>query len=171
MAKSINLKTRESKKSKSQDKYSEKIKTKREYKFHVNQEVIYKGLIEEYRNTLATIVNHKQSRNHSVEYYSIKFALDDEIINDVSGNMLISLENYELELAKEEEKNNSNNQDEDSQNIVSDLEKEIIAKGLEPYRNRLSCFNPILYYERHCEQCGYQDRCVYRKKGKYDKIK
>lgn len=168
MAKSINLNPKKSKKKK--DKYPESSNIKKEYKFQKNQEVIYKGLIDEYKNTLAIIINHKQSRNHLSEHYSIKFAIDNEVINDVSGSMLISLEDYELELELENNKGNELECQEDNQNDLSDLEKQIIAKGLVPYRNRLSCFNPILHYERRCEQCGYQDRCVYRKKEKYDKF-
>jgi len=171
-SKSISLTPRESKKSKKQDKYSESSKTKREYAHDLKDEVVYLGIVEEYKNTLATII--KRSRNHLSEYYSIKFSLDEEILDNIAGGVLISLENYEAELAMEkekEEKNNTNSQEDDNQNDMSEEEKKIIDKGLEPYRNKSSCYNPVFFYERRCEQCSYELRCIYTNKHKYNKNK
>jgi len=73
-------------------------KHKLEYKHSIGDQIIYLGLIDEYKNTLATIV--KRSKKYISEYYSIKFSIDDEIFNDIAGGVLKNLEEYELELNK-----------------------------------------------------------------------
>lgn len=162
-SKSINLTPRD--KPKKQDKYSEKSKVKREYSFNINDAVIYLGLVEEYRNTLCTIV--KRSRKHISEYYTIKFAIDDEILKDVAGGVLQTVEEFESNLKKEKIKENK----EYDQNTISELEKEVIEKGLEPYKNPKTCLNPIAHYEHRCHKCGFENRCIYYKKYKYVKVK
>ena len=123
--KGINLTPREPKKK--QDKYSEiPNKTKREYLHEINSQVIYLGIIDIYKNTLATII--KRSKKHISEYYSIKFAIDDEIVNDIAGGVLISLEEYELKLANEEEKEFNQDQEDDQSNL-SDEEIKIVDSG------------------------------------------
>ena len=164
----INLTPRAPKQKKEQDKYSEiPNKTKREYLHEINDQVIYLGIIDIYKNTLATII--KRSKKHISEYYSIKFAIDDEIVNDIAGGVLISLEEYELKLAKEEDNEESNQEDDID---LSDEEIKVIQEGYSPYKNRLSCFSPIDFLKKNClNECTHRHQCIYRFKGKYDKIK
>jgi len=163
--KSINLTPRT--KPKKEDKYSEKVSVKREYKHNIGDSVIYLGLLDEYRNTIAIIT--KRSKKHISEYYCIKFSIDDEIVKDVAGGVLQSLEEYELNLANEEEKN-SNIDKEDEQDDLSEEELKILENGLIPMKNKKSCYNQLKLYHRACPECGYVDTCIYRYKYKYDKV-
>lgn len=160
-------------KPKKQDKYSEKSKVKREYKFSLNDQTIYCGLIEEYRNTLCTII--KRSRNHLTEYYTIKFAIDDEIVENISGGVLQTVEEFEsnLEKQRQEELDTINQEDNDSENNsnkMSEVERKIRESGLIPLFNPTTCMNPIAYVEMRCHDCHFEPRCIYYKKYKYKKI-
>ena len=170
--KSINLTPRAPKPKKEEDKYKETSKPKPfKYAHNVGDNIIYKGIIEEYYNTLATIT--KRSHKNQNEYYTIKFSLDDVEKKDIGGGILQSLEEYEAELASgtNEEKKDMNEQDDDI-NDLSDIELEVINNGYKSMGNKTTCMNPLLFYERRCEQCyNFKNECVYRCKGKYDKIK
>ena len=155
-----------SSKSKKVDKYKETSEpTKFKYAFEVGETIIYKGIIDEYRNTIAVIT--KRSHKNQNEYYCIKFALDDSELKDINGNILKNLEDHEAELANEE----NNETQEDGINDLSELEKQIIDKGLIPMKNFKSCQNPILFYQKSCEQCLKEPICIYWKKYLYDKVK
>ena len=155
-----------SSKSKKVDKYKETSEpTKFKYAFEVGETIIYKGIIDEYRNTIAVIT--KRSHKNQNEYYCIKFALDDSELKDINGNILKNLEDHEAELANEE----NNETQEDGINDLSELEKQIIDKGLIPMKNFKSCQNPILFYQKSCEQCLKEPICIYCKKYLYDKVK
>ena len=46
------------------------------------------------------------------------------------------------------------------------------ANGLEPMKNFKSCHNQLkLVVEKNCETCGHVDRCIYRWKYQYNKVK
>jgi len=158
--KSINLTPRD--KPKKEDKYSEKPKVKRKYKFEKGDQVIYLGLVEEYKNTLCTIIKH--SRNHLSEYYTVKFAIDDEIIKDVGGGILQTVEEFESNLEKQREEDKNNN------DKISEVERKIRESGLIPLVNSKTCMNPIAYVEMRCHDCHFEPRCIYYKKGKYKRI-
>ena len=163
---SKSLLSQTSSKSKKVDKYKETSEpTKFKYAFEVGETIIYKGIIDEYRNTVAVIT--KRSHKNQNEYYSIKFALDDSELKDINGNILKNLEDHEAELANEE----NNETQEDGINDLSELEKQIIDKGLIPMKNFKSCQNPILFYQKSCEQCLKEPICIYWKKYLYDKVK
>ena len=148
------------------DKYKETSEpSKFKYAFDVNESCIYKGIIEEYRNTVCTIT--KRTHKNQNEYYTIKFALDDSELKDINGNILQGLEEYELSLVSDE----NDNIQEDGISNLSELEKQIIDKGLIPMRNFKSCQNPILFYQKSCEQCLKEPICIYWKKYLYDKVK
>ena len=155
-----------SSKSKKVDKYKETSEpTKFKYTFEVGETIIYKGIIDEYRNTVAVIT--KRSHKNQNEYYCIKFSLDDSELKDINGNILKNLEDHEAELALDE----NNETQEDGINDLSELEKQIIDKGLIPMKNFKSCQNPILFYQKSCEQCLKEPICIYWKKYLYDKVK
>ena len=163
---SKSLLSQTSSKSKKVDKYKETSEpTKFKYAFEVGETIIYKGIIDEYRNTIAVIT--KRSHKNQNEYYCIKFALDDSELKDINGNILKNLEDHEAELANEE----NNETQEDGINDLSELEKQIIDKGLIPMKNFKSCQNPILFYQKSCEQCLKEPICIYCKKYLYDKVK
>ena len=163
---SKSLLSQTSSKSKKVDKYKETSEpTKFKYAFEVGETIIYKGIIDEYRNTVAVIT--KRSHKNQNEYYSIKFALDDSELKDINGNILKNLEDHEAELANDE----NNETQEDGINDLSELEKQIIDKGLIPMKNFKSCQNPILFYQKSCEQCLKEPICIYCKKYLYDKVK
>ena len=163
---SKSLLSQTSSKSKKVDKYKETSEpTKFKYAFEVGETIIYKGIIDEYRNTVAVIT--KRSHKNQNEYYSIKFALDDSELKDINGNILKNLEDHEAELANDE----NNETQEDGINDLSELEKQIIDKGLIPMKNFKSCQNPILFYKKSCEQCLKEPICIYWKKYLYDKVK
>jgi len=163
---SKSLLSQTSSKPKKVDKYKETSEpTKFKYAFDVGSDAIYRGIIEEYRNTLCTIT--KRSHKNQTEYYCIKFSLDDSELKDINGNILQSLEKFEAELANEE----NNETQEDGINDLSELEKQIIDKGLIPMKNFKSCQNPILFYQKSCEQCLKEPICIYWKKYLYDKVK
>ena len=163
---SKSLLSQTSSKSKKVDKYKETSEpTKFKYAFEVGETIIYKGIIDEYRNTVAVIT--KRSHKNQNEYYSIKFALDDSELKDINGNILKNLEDHEAELANDE----NNETQEDGINNLSELEKQIIDKGLIPMKNFKSCQNPILFYQKSCEQCLKEPICIYWKKYLYDKVK
>jgi len=166
IAKGKSLLSQTSSKSKKVDKYKETSEpTKFKYAFEVGETIIYKGIIDEYRNTIAVIT--KRSHKNQNEYYCIKFALDDSELKDINGNILKNLEDHEAELANEE----NNETQEDGINDLSELEKQIIDKGLIPMKNFKSCQNPILFYQKSCEQCLKEPICIYCKKYLYDKVK
>ena len=163
---SKSLLSQTSSKSKKVDKYKETSEpTKFKYAFEVGETIIYKGIIDEYRNTVAVIT--KRSHKNQNEYYCIKFSLDDSELKDINGNILKNLEDHEAELANEE----NNETQEDGINDLSELEKQIIDKGLIPMKNFKSCQNPILFYQKSCEQCLKEPICIYWKKYLYDKVK
>ena len=163
---SKSLLSQTSSKSKKVDKYKETSEpTKFKYAFEVGETIIYKGIIDEYRNTVAVIT--KRSHKNQNEYYSIKFALDDSELKDINGNILKNLEDHEAELANDE----NNETQEDGINNLSELEQQIIDKGLIPMKNFKSCQNPILFYQKSCEQCLKEPICIYWKKYLYDKVK
>ena len=153
-------------KSKKVDKYKETSEpTKFKYAFEVGETIIYKGIIDEYRNTIAVIT--KRSHKNQNEYYCIKFSLDDSELKDINGNIWKNLDDHEAELALDE----NNETQEDGINDLSELEKQIIDKGLIPMKNFKSCQNPILFYQKSCEQCLKEPICIYCKKYLYDKVK
>ena len=163
---SKSLLSQTSSKPKKVDKYKETSEpTKFKYTFEVGETIIYKGIIDEYRNTVAVIT--KRSHKNQNEYYCIKFSLDDSELKDINGNILKNLEDHEAELANEE----NNETQEDGINDLSELEKQIIDKGLIPMKNFKSCQNPILFYQKSCEQCLKEPICIYWKKYLYDKVK
>jgi len=168
--KSKSLLSQTSSKSKKQDKYKETSEpSKFKYSFDIGENIIYKGIIDEYRNTIAIIT--KRNHKNQNEYYCIKFSLDDSELKDINGNILKNLEEYESELANEEELK-SNKDQEDNQEEISDIEMEVLKNGFKSIGNKTTCMNPLLFYERRCEQCNsFKNVCVYRFKGKYDKIK
>jgi len=155
-------------KPKKQDKYKETSEpSKFKYSFDIGENIIYKGIIDEYRNTIAVIT--KRSHKNQNEYYCIKFSLDDSELKDINGNILKNLEEYESELASEEV--NDINQ-EDDMGDLSIEEIKVIQEGYSPYKNRLSCFSPIDFLKKNClNECTHRYQCIYRFKGKYDKIK
>ena len=166
VAKGKSLLSQTSSKSKKVDKYKETSEpTKFKYAFEVGETIIYKGIIDEYRNTIAAIT--KRSHKNQNEYYCIKFSLDDSELKDINGNILKNLEDHEAELANVE----NNETQEDGINDLSELEKQIIDKGLIPMKNFKSCQNPILFYQKSCEQCLKEPICIYWKKYLYDKVK
>jgi len=157
-------------KSKKVDKYKETSEpTKFKYAFDVGSDAIYKGIIEEYRNTLCTIT--KRSHKNQTEYYCIKFSLDDSELKDINGNILQSLEKFESELALDGNNELSQNQEDDID--LSDEEIKVIANGYIPYKNKNSCFSPIDFVvKKNCDGClSHKNQCVYKKKYKYDKVK
>jgi len=157
-------------KSKKVDKYKETSEpTKFKYMYEVGSDAIYKGIIEEYRNTLCTIT--KRSHKNQNEYYTIKFALDDSELKDINGNILKNLEDHETELALDENNELSQNQEDDID--LSDEEIKVIANGYIPYKNKNSCFSPIDFIvNKNCDEClSHKNQCVYKKKYKYDKVK
>lgn len=163
----INL-TPRAPKPKKEDKYDETSKPKTfEYTHNIGDNIIYKGIIEEHHNTLATII--KRSHKNQNEYYTIKFSLDDVIKKDIGGNILQGLEEYEAELANSEEKYTKDQDDE--QTDVSDIEKAILDAGLVPMKNKLACNNQKMLYHRNCPECCYEQTCIYHKKYQYDKVK
>ena len=159
-----------SKSSKKVDKYKETSEpTKFKYAFEVGSDAIYKGIIEEYRNTLCTIT--KRSHKNQTEYYCIKFSLDDSLLKDIIGTILQGLEEYEAELIDKENKEGIQGKEDDIDDL-SDIELEVIKNGYKSMGNKTTCMNPLLFYERRCEQCNnFKNECVYRFKGRYDKIK
>lgn len=158
--KSINLTPRDPKKKKNEDKYSE-IPT-HVYKHDLKDKRIYTGLVSEHYGSECEVI--KRGQKKSVNYYKVKLN-DDTILQDVAEWFLKTTEEFELE--QEQLKNKSI----DSEANLSQLEREIIEKGLEPYKNRLSCFNQNALYERRCHECNYEDRCIFVDKYNYDKIK
>jgi len=167
VAKKIDL-TPRNKPKKQEDKYKETSKPKPfKYAHNVGDNIIYKGIIEEYYDTLAIIT--KRSHKNQNEYYTIKFSLDDVIKKDIGGGILQSLEEYETELVNGEEKNI--NEQDNGQKDISEIERKIIEAGLVPMRNRLSCHDQLKLQKRSCELCGYESTCIYHKKYQYDKVK
>jgi len=166
IAKKIDL-TPRNKTTKQEDKYKETSESKFKYAHNVGDNIIYKGIIEEYYNTLATIT--KRSHKNQNEYYTIKFSLDDVMKKDIGGGILQSLEEYEAELVNGDE-NIVKDQEED-QNDISDVERKILEAGLIPYKNKKSCYHQVALCEHRCHTCGYEDRCIYHKKYKYNKVK
>lgn len=142
------------------DKYSEISSIKSDYKFSLKDTVIYLGLVVEYKGLTCIIT--KKNKRKTTEYYRIKF-VDGEELNGVAGGFLKTLEEYELCVLDQDK--------EDTQGDMSEIELEIISKGLEPMRNKKSCHNQLLYYQRSCEQCNHEPVCIYWKKYKYDKVK
>jgi len=155
--KSINLTPRT--KPKKEDKYSEKASVKREYKHALKSRVVYVGLLDDYSGLECETV--KRSRRKITEFYTIKFD-DEEIISDISGNFLMTPEEYQLYLL---DTNNENNQ-----NDLTEFEIELMKQGLESYKNYVQCLSPRHWYQMACDRCGYEGRCVCRKKYKYKKI-
>jgi len=170
MAKGKSLLSQTSSKSKKQDKYKETSEqSKFKYSFEIGENIIYKGIIDEYRNTIAIIT--KRSHKNQNEYYGIKFSLDDSELKDINGNILKNLEEHEAELANEEEYRGNKDQ-EYNQEEISEIEMEVLKNGFKSIDNKTTCMNPLLFYERRCEQCNsFKNVCVYRNKGKYEKIK
>jgi len=146
------------------NKYSEVSTTKNEYKFNLKDKVVYLGLVDEYKGLECIII--KKSRRKIIEYYKVKFE-DGEELGDVAGGFLRTKEEYEDLLLDQE--NNSN--EEDSTSNMSDVELKIIESGLIAMKNKKSCMCQILFYQRSCEQCHYENVCIYWKKGMYDKVK
>jgi len=164
MGKGKSLLSKTSKPKKKLDKYAETSITKNEYKFSLKDTVVYLGLVDEYKGLECVII--KKSRRKIIEYYKVKF-LDDEELGDVAGGFLRTAEEYEELLLDQE--NNSN--EEDSTSNMSDVELKIIEAGLNPMKNKKSCMNQQLFYQRSCEQCHYENVCTYWKKYMYDKVK
>jgi len=161
MAKSVNLTPRDKPKKK-QDKYSEISDIKKEFKFPMKSIAIYVGMTTNYRGLESTII--KQSRRKNNDYYNIEFD-DGEQLDSVSSVYLRTLEEYELELDQTENKSEESNVD------LSEYEIELMKQGLQSYRNYTTCFSPIDFYERNCDNgCTYRLRCVYSDKGKYKKL-
>ena len=161
IAKSVNLTPREKPKKK-QDKYSEISDIKKEFKFPIKSIAIYVGMTTNYRGLESTII--KQSRRKNNDYYNIEFN-DGEQLDSVSSVYLRTLEEYELELDQTENKS-----EEDIE--MSDEEIKVIENGYVPYKNRFSCFSPIDFLKKNClNECTHRHQCIYRFKGKYDKIK
>lgn len=161
----INLTPREKKPKKQEDKYGEVNESKFKYTYDIGQDIIYKGIIEEYHNTLATIM--KRTHKNQNTYYTIKFALDDVEKKDINGTIIQSLEEYELSLVKEEERDIQD----DELSDVSEIERKILEAGLIPMKNKFSCNNQMMLYHRNCPECCYEPTCIYHKKFQYDKVK
>lgn len=158
--KSVNLTPREKKK---QDKYSEINPTKQEYRFKPTDKVFYVGLLDEYSGQECEIV--KRSRRKITEFYVIKFN-DEEIVTDISGNFLMTPEEYEDYLFEQE-----NDSEESAKNDLSEYEIELNKQGIESHKNYVQCLVPTLYYTHNCTECTEEKKCVYRNKYKYGKIK
>ena len=127
MAKGKSLLSQTSSKSKKQDKYKETSEqSKFKYSFEIGENIIYKGIIDEYRNTIAIIT--KRSHKNQNEYYGIKFSLDDSELKDINGNILKNLEEHEAELANEEEYRGNKDQ-EYNQEEISEIEMEVLKNG------------------------------------------
>jgi len=167
MAKGKSLLSQTNSKSKQPDKYKETSESKFKYTYEVNQNIIYKGIIEEYHNTLATII--KRSHKNQNEYYTIKFSLDEVVKKDINGNILKSLADFDAELANEEVKY-TKEKDVD-QSDMSEIERKVIEAGQIPYRNARACLSPIVYSEMRCNECNYESRCIYHSKHNYKKLK
>lgn len=146
---------------KKENKYSEVSPTKREYKYSPKEEVIYLGLNNDYKGLPCTII--KKSRAKSTEYYNVRFE-DNEELNSVSCGFLKTPEEYEQWLSDQE------NEEMDIRNNMSEVELEMIKAGLISHKNYLACLSPIVYSEMRCFECGYETRCVYRKKHDYKKL-
>jgi len=147
---------------KKEDKYKEISDIKSKSKFEVSDQIlIYTGTVFEYRGLECTIV--KKSTRKNVDYYRVKFD-DDKEIGDVTDLYLKTIEVYQQLLLDQD--------NEKIQGGISDEEVKIRANGLEPMKNFVSCHNQLkLVVEKSCETCGHVDRCIYRGKYKYDKVK
>jgi len=156
IAKKINLSPRDKPKSKKPDKYSEHYSTKREYTYNLNDRVVYLGAIGNYHGSYCNII--KRSRIKNLEHYKVRFDNDEELPDITSGFLRSSLEEYELE------KENNN------ENEATEEELKILEKGLIPHKNLKSCLSPIIYYQRRCHECVFEDRCIYINKYKYKVI-
>lgn len=142
---------------KNQDKYSE-IPIN-EYKYDIENKMIYTGLISEYYGQECKIVKRRQRK--SVNYYKVIFN-DNEDEIEVTEWLLKTNDEYLLDLEKEA--NKEKNYD------ISEEERKIIDQGLEPYKNRFACLNTDMLYKHNCPECGYENRCIYHKKYQYNKV-
>lgn len=143
------------------DKYSEISDIKKEYTYALNAEVIYLGLVEDYKTLSCSVV--KRSRRKNTEYYNVKFS-DGEELDSIANGFLKTPEEYEQYLL-DQENNSEDNHD------ISDMERKIIESGKIPMKNFRSCHNQLLFYQRSCEQCHHEPVCIYHKKYMYDKVK
>lgn|GEM_PF-3572672 len=154
-----------SKKSKKENKYSEVSSIKTEYKFSLQDKVVYVGLLEEFRDLVCTII--KRSRRKITDYYKVKFD-DGEELDSISGVFLKTIEEYELEV---EQLENNDSDNENSSNDMSEFEMELNRQGKTSYQNYVACLSPIYYYQMSCVECNFHNRCVYKNKGDYKKLK
>ena len=53
---------------------------------------------------------------------------------------------------------------------ISELETQLYSLG-ESLNNPRVCFDPILFSQRKCEQCGFYGRCVFVGRGEYGRFK
>lgn len=154
-----------SKPKKKLDKYSEEYIEKREYKYKPNDKVVYFGSMNGCHGLECTIIKRRRRKN--LEYYKIQFNNDDEIISDISGNFLKSLEEYEQWVSNQENEGS----EEENKNKMSEFELELNRQGKTSYQNYDACLSPLNYYQMSCTECRFCDRCVYKNKGDYKKLK
>lgn len=53
---------------------------------------------------------------------------------------------------------------------ISELETQLYKQG-EPLNNPRACFNPILFSQRKCEECGFYRQCAFVGRGDYGRFK
>lgn len=160
-SKSKSLLNTPSSRPKKQDKYSDKPTIKQEYKHKIDDNVVYVGSLDDYHGLECKIA--KRSHRKSTEYYSIQFN-DGEIIRDIGGGFLRTLEEYENE-QKQINKNIEEN------NNLSEYEIELNKQGIESHHNYTQCLVPNVLYEMRCHECDCEKKCVYRNKYNYKKFR
>jgi vacuolar-type H+-ATPase subunit I/STV1 len=147
---------------------STKPKTKRsprkaktnDYLFSVGDTLVYLGTaIDGHCGSECKVIS--RSKTYIQEFYKIQFD-DGEVLESIS-DVLRTIDDYEEELRQLE-----NNQD--SENEISEIELEVIRNGYEPYKNKMSCYSSLDFYYRNCNGCTHKNRCIYRGKFKYKKL-
>lgn len=163
MAKGKSLLNQTPTKPKKQNKYSEISDIKKEYKFDLKDRVVFLGISSEYRGLECTIVK-RNIKKKTTDYYNVQFD-DGKIIESVVSGFLKTIEEYELE--KETIANNNA----EIKNNLSEFEIELNKQGIESYHNYAQCLDSPTIVEMRCNECGFEDRCVYRDKYNYNKFR
>lgn len=156
----LNQTSKKSKKEMERDKYKEISDIKKEYAFSLKQQVIYIGIDETLRGQECIVI--KRSGRNKTQYFNIQFN-DGRQLQYITASFLKTPEDYELWLEKQNK--------EETENNVSDLEAEVIKNGYIPLRNKDACMISSLWVERRCNDCHFENRCIFINKGKYRKVK
>lgn len=84
---------------------------------------------------------------------------------DTEVNFLKTIEEYETWLLEKDQVK------ENDQNNMSEFELELNSRGISSHKNYVQCLSQLDYIRMGCDECNFKDRCVYRHKGNYSKLK